>query len=353
MFQEYCNNIDNARLRIESCMKLETFKRAFRKCQEDQRAKGLNLQNWLMRPNQHLMRQPLLLEALLKNTPKEHPDHDRLLQGLNKAKEIVQHIDENKHAHAQAVKLVALHGRLRGHFEELVVPSRHLLREGAMHELHKAAVKPGAAALATLGTSNIMGERETTRRTGGEERTTSMRRRTINVSAATASTFARSAHYGFLCNDSLWYCEALRGNKYKVIHVFHFAQKADLKSPEEPGMSLTYGGHESAGASYSFTIADAEMTVTVRLANNDEADQWVAVIEEHLKALHAARHGADDDVAEAGGAADGAGPPPLAAAPAPSNLPKPSERYIAQYNARHNLSGGASLETVGEGQSAV
>ena len=88
MFQEYCNNIDNARLRIESCMKLETFKRAFRKCQEDQRAKGLNLQNWLMRPNQPLMRQPLLLEALLKNTPKEHPDHDRLLQGLNKAKEI-------------------------------------------------------------------------------------------------------------------------------------------------------------------------------------------------------------------------------------------------------------------------
>ena len=77
MFQEYCNNIDNARLRIESCMKLETFKRAFRKCQEDQRAKGLNLQNWLMRPNQHLMRQPLLLEALLKNTPREHPDHDR------------------------------------------------------------------------------------------------------------------------------------------------------------------------------------------------------------------------------------------------------------------------------------
>ena len=211
-------------------MKLETFKRAFRKCQEDQRAKGLNLQNWLMRPNQHLMRQPLLLEALLKNTPKEHPDHDRLLQGLNKAKEIVQHIDENKHAHAQAVKLVALHGRLRGHFEELVVPSRHLLREGAMHELHKAAVKPGAAALATLGTSNIMGERETNRRTGGEERTTSMRRRTINVSAATASTFARSAHYGFLCNDSLWYCEALRGNKYKVIHVFHFAEGG----PQEP-----------------------------------------------------------------------------------------------------------------------
>ena len=47
VFQEYCNNLDYARNRVDACKKHEVFKRAFKQCQEDPRSKGMDLHNWL------------------------------------------------------------------------------------------------------------------------------------------------------------------------------------------------------------------------------------------------------------------------------------------------------------------
>ena len=70
VFEEYCNNLDHARNRVDACKKLEVrlhargrantvtraegvarfaqvFKRAFKQCQEDPRSRGMDLHNWL------------------------------------------------------------------------------------------------------------------------------------------------------------------------------------------------------------------------------------------------------------------------------------------------------------------
>ena len=65
--------------------KQSVFKRdVFAECQADPRCRNLDLHNWLMRPPQHLMRQPLLLKAVLEHTDAEHADWPRLTAALRK-----------------------------------------------------------------------------------------------------------------------------------------------------------------------------------------------------------------------------------------------------------------------------
>lgn len=109
------------------------------------------------------MRQPLLLEAILGNTQKEHPSFSASRSALGKVrchrglraraasrvpcirpprtvssaqvKQVVAQIDESKEVHESRLRLVQLQQRLRGDFEDLVVPARKLLREASVQEV--------------------------------------------------------------------------------------------------------------------------------------------------------------------------------------------------------------------------
>ena len=48
---------------------------------------------------------------------------------------VVAQIDESKESHEQRLRLVQLQQRLRGDFEDLVVPARHLIREASVQEV--------------------------------------------------------------------------------------------------------------------------------------------------------------------------------------------------------------------------
>jgi len=81
----------------------------------------------------------------------------------------------------------------------------------------------------------------------------------------------RAAHHAILCNDSLWLCTVLRGEKYIVSHVFRF--DADVKPActalEEPG---------------TFQLSDAQTVVRLRPQHGSEAASWVSAIQSALTA---------------------------------------------------------------------
>ncbi len=84
-FQAYINTSDDSRHRVGAMKKQSVFRKdVFAECQADPRCRNLDLHNWLMRPPQHLMRQPLLLRAVLEHTDAEHPDWPRLTAALRK-----------------------------------------------------------------------------------------------------------------------------------------------------------------------------------------------------------------------------------------------------------------------------
>ena len=195
------------------------------------------------------------------------------------------------------------------------------------------------------------------------------------------SSFARVAgpvhHYAFLCNDSLWFCEVLRGNKYKVVHTFWFAAADTQSSPIQREQDAN--GRPQAttdvqqSSQFSFWVSDSTFSVHLRLADGEDAEVWVQAIEEATGVN--ARQG--DDALETGVVADDAMAPveeqpgrpaaeeesqvqasqstSLDATSVPSGLPRPSKGYIAQYRARHNLgrSSQGSVSVGGSGKALL
>lgn len=350
VFQEYCNNLDYARNRVDACKKLDVFKRAFKQCQEDPRSRGMDLHNWLQRPNQHLMRQPLLLEAILGNTQKDHPGHASMHTALEKIKVVVAQIDSAKEIHEQRLRLVQLHQRLRGDFEDLVVPARNLVREASVQEVARKANK---TARTNVMNDSSLSNSLPTQGDGGS--------RHHSFKGAAGATH----HYAFLCNDSLWFCEVLRGNKYKVLHTFHFkstdpqsAMGAKPPSAQDAKALPPTTDVQQSGPS-SFWVSDSTLSVHLRLAGGEDADVWVQAIDEATSVAvaeekpletppeSAAPTNAPPIPEQEGGqqtpqlaaplVETSARPAPSGTKPLPPNMPKPSTRYISAYRARHGL----------------
>ncbi|KAJ1843370.1 hypothetical protein LPJ73_005512, partial [Coemansia sp. RSA 2703] len=68
---------------------LQTLERA----EKDPRVRRLRLESFLLAPVQRVMRYPLLLEALLKYTPEEHPDHEDVAFALSIAGSVATEVD--------------------------------------------------------------------------------------------------------------------------------------------------------------------------------------------------------------------------------------------------------------------
>ncbi|KAI9506175.1 hypothetical protein GGI25_005705 [Coemansia spiralis] len=61
--------------------------------EKDNRVRRLRLESFLLAPVQRVMRYPLLLEALLKYTPEDHPDHDDVALALSIAGSVATEVD--------------------------------------------------------------------------------------------------------------------------------------------------------------------------------------------------------------------------------------------------------------------
>ena len=234
VFAAWSFNLESARHRIDACKKLESFQAALASCQSDPRCERADILNWLVRPNQHLMRQPMLLENLRDRTRKARPNCasvGTLELACSKMSGVVLSIDDKKQDYEQRGRLVELAEKMQGlpDHASLVMPHRQLLREGDLLEVCRTAPLD-APPPTDLGAA--MSHSEATP-TGGEGGGLSERLANCAVCAMVAELAPK---YGFLCNDSFWYCESHRGNTFMLLHVFHFATTgADEAAPTAAG----------------------------------------------------------------------------------------------------------------------
>ena len=176
---------------------------------------------------------------------------------------------------------------MRGELAEgMLQPSRYLLREAAMIETRRVAHAHG----------NAQGRHDERRRapgggggggggSGSDSESESSLARGESFKLGGLLGKRRANKYVVLCNDSLWYCELLRGNNYRVLHVFHFVDEAG-------GCPFACGLH--AERPHAFWLADHELHLQLELpkkvsAGPADAAVWVAAIDEAIRAQLAAR----------------------------------------------------------------
>jgi hypothetical protein len=268
--QAWTNNFENARHRVDALAKQEAFRHAIETCQADKRSGGLDPQNWLMRPVQHVIRQRLLLDEILKQTDEAHPDIGVLRSAAEAIQAEVTRVNEQKRQYERQQEWRDVHGRLRGEFTQAARPHRQLLRKGGMQEIRRAA--PQLAKPARGPSAEVL-----------LFRGMSLRGR-LDRGVSLIST--RATHFVFLCDDSLWYADVLRGNRYKVVHVFQFGVGASRsamsctsqKNPSAAHRSTTEEEGDAAGirlrvtAPDAFEVSDAHMTVELRPQVSNERE---------------------------------------------------------------------------------
>lgn len=93
----FVNYFENTKETLETCdAKYPRFHAFLKKCQSRQECKRQSLSELLIRPVQRLPSVILLLTDILKNTEKNNSDHKFLKLAIDKIKEVLMHINEDK-----------------------------------------------------------------------------------------------------------------------------------------------------------------------------------------------------------------------------------------------------------------
>lgn len=134
MYQNYCNNYDNAMVLLAKYNEKQAFNDF---CTENrQLAKGNTLQSLLILPIQRLPRYRLCLSEIVKNTEKTHPDIVDLRRALELVEETTSLINERMKEFEQRQQVRAIEHRFASAVS-LVKPHRKFMREGAMTKVDK------------------------------------------------------------------------------------------------------------------------------------------------------------------------------------------------------------------------
>jgi len=107
------------------------FKQFLDECHTDSRVRKLPLSSFLIKPVQRITKYPLLFKELVLNTPKEHPDFERLIEVKQKIEHIVVHVNEGQRRFEAQQRILSIQNSIDGEFE-LLAPARVLLREGTI-----------------------------------------------------------------------------------------------------------------------------------------------------------------------------------------------------------------------------
>lgn len=108
---------------------------ALARAEQDQRVRRLNLASFLIMPVQRVPQTLTLLVELLKQTPRDHPDHSLITRALAGLQDIYSFINTRSHQTEEHVRLVTLASqlstleRLSPGVAPLIQPHRRLLRE--------------------------------------------------------------------------------------------------------------------------------------------------------------------------------------------------------------------------------
>jgi len=102
--------------------------------------KMMDISSFLIMPIQRIPRYVLLLEDLLKCSPGDHIDNQKLQEALTGIKKVAVEINQKKAAVENFAKLVEIHNKLDPPIEDLCAAHRHFVKEGVLKEEGKEFV---------------------------------------------------------------------------------------------------------------------------------------------------------------------------------------------------------------------
>lgn len=116
--------------------KSKKFSKLFDSIEYELKGKGENklLLDYLITPVQRLPRYVLLLAELVKNSSKNHPQYEMMVETLGGVKNVAMEVNEAKRKRESQRKLVELSHKLKGQPSSfiLVIPSRTLIRHSPL-----------------------------------------------------------------------------------------------------------------------------------------------------------------------------------------------------------------------------
>ena len=119
-------------------LKNEEFKHFLADCEKHPSSRKLPIQSFLARPTTRIGRYPLLIKAILKRTPEDHPDYNDLKEVDRLLKNILNQINEESGKAQNILRLHQLNFQLVFNSGEwydlkLLAPERKLIREGTFN----------------------------------------------------------------------------------------------------------------------------------------------------------------------------------------------------------------------------
>ena len=141
IYTEYCINQPVSFAALETAQAKPKLTRFLETAAQDPRCRGLFLNSFLIKPTQRICKYPLLLADILKHTPDYHEDYDKLAQSLEKVKAILDTINERKRVSEATSKLIEINSLLDTCDIDLIVPTRHFIREGLLEVAFKSGGK--------------------------------------------------------------------------------------------------------------------------------------------------------------------------------------------------------------------
>ncbi|KAJ2803329.1 hypothetical protein H4R20_002939 [Coemansia guatemalensis] len=110
------------------------FARFIQQASANPECRGLSLQSYLLLPVQRIPRYKLLLEDLLKHTPRTHVDHHSIGDALRTIEEVAEFVNENIEEHEMTLSIIEIQ-RTLGIRESLLVPGRRLVKMGTLTKI--------------------------------------------------------------------------------------------------------------------------------------------------------------------------------------------------------------------------
>jgi len=136
-YSTYANDFQEATKLVEQWTeKSKPFKELLSN-QESRPEVKMKLNSLLITPVQRIPRYKLLLEDIIKNTPRFHPDKTNLEQARTQIDAVAWHINDQIKEHESNMIMVDIQTSLQGGLPKILKPGRKLLRQGTLMKVNK------------------------------------------------------------------------------------------------------------------------------------------------------------------------------------------------------------------------
>jgi hypothetical protein len=122
VYTQYINNYNQAASRLEECKKNKLFAQFLLDCKSLPKVE-LELSSYLIMPIQRIPRYQLLLDGLVKATPKDHPDYTDLSSALKQIVSVADYMNERKRDVENILHMTNLQGQMLYKDDKFVVSS--------------------------------------------------------------------------------------------------------------------------------------------------------------------------------------------------------------------------------------